>query len=131
MIVLDTSAAVELLLSLPLSRQVQEQLNRCEWQIIAPQLLTVEVLQVLRRRVAAGYTSLSDADEARLLLGELNIRLYGHELLADRIWELRDNMSAYDASYVALAEASELELLTTDTRLANAPGHNARITLIS
>jgi len=130
-IVLDTSAAVELLLSLPLSRQVQEQLDRCEWQVMAPQLLMVEVLQVLRRRVAAGYTSLSDAEEARSLLGELNIRLYGHEVLAERIWELRDNMSAYDASYVALAEASELELLTTDRRLANAPGHNARITLIS
>ncbi|HEY4557721.1 MAG TPA: type II toxin-antitoxin system VapC family toxin [Enteractinococcus sp.] len=130
MIVLDTSAAVESLLSLPLSTAVEEQLNRVEWQIIAPQLLIVEVLQVLRRRVAAGYTSSSDADEARFLLGQLNIRLYGHELFADRIWELRDNMSAYDASYVALAEASELELLTTDRRLANAPGHNARIILI-
>lgn len=131
MIVLDTSAAVELLLSLPLSRQVQEQLNRCEWQIIASQLLIVVVIQALRRRVAAGYTSLSDADEARSLLGELNIRLYGHEIFADRIWELRDNMSAYDASYVALAEVSELELLTTDRRLANAPGHYSSITLVS
>lgn len=131
MIILDTSAAVELLLSLPLSRKVQEQLNRVDWQIIAPQLLIVEVLQVLRRRVIAGYTSLPEADEARSLLSELNIRLYGHELFVDRIWELRDNMSAYDASYVALAEASELELLTSDRRLANAPGHDARITLIS
>jgi predicted nucleic acid-binding protein len=130
-IILDTSAAVELLLSLPLSRKVQEQLNRVDWQIIAPQLLIVEVLQVLRRRVIAGYTSLPEADEARSLLSELNIRLYGHELFVDRIWELRDNMSAYDASYVALAEASELELLTSDRRLANAPGHDARITLIS
>lgn len=131
MIILDTSAAVELLLSLPLSRKVQEHLNRVDWQIIAPQLLIVEVLQVLRRRVIAGYTSLPEADEARSLLSELNIRLYGHELFVDRIWELRDNMSAYDASYVALAEASELELLTSDRRLANAPGHDARITLIS
>ena len=131
MIILDTSAAVELLLSLPLSRKVQEHLNRVDWQIIAPQLLIVEVLQVLRRRVIAGYTSLPEADEARDLLSELNIRLYGHKLFVDRIWELRDNMSAYDASYVALAEASELELLTSDGRLAKAPGHNARITLIS
>ena len=130
MIVLDTSAAVEALLSLPLSRAVEEQLNRVDWQIIAPQLLIVEALQVLRRRVVAGYTSASDADEARSLLRALNIRLYGHEIFADRIWELRDNMSAYDASYVALAEASELELLTTDKRLANAPGHTARIILI-
>lgn len=130
MIILDTSVAVELLLSLPLARKAQEQLNRVDWQIGAPQLLVVEILQVLRRRVAAGHTSLSEADEARSLLGELNIRLYGHELFADRIWELRNNLSAYEASYVALSEATELELLTSDERLANAPGHNARITLI-
>ncbi len=85
----------------------------------------------MRRRVVAGHTSLSDANEACALFNELNIRLYGHELFTDRIWQLRDNVSAYDASYIALAEVSEFELLTSDVRLANAPGHEARITLIS
>ena len=85
----------------------------------------------MRRRDVAGHTSLSDANEACALFNELNIRLYGHELFTDRIWQLRDNVSAYDASYIALAEVSEFELLTSDVRLANAPGHEARITLIS
>lgn len=93
------------------------------------QLRSLRVLNATQRDRSRYLVS--DADEARLLLGELNIRLYDHKILADRIWELRDNMSAYDASRVALADASGLELLTTDTRLANAPGHNARITLIS
>ena len=131
MIVLDTSAAVELLLSLPLSRKVQKQLNRNQWQIVAPQLIVVEILQVLRRRVAAGFTSLTEADETRALLVDLDIRLYSHELFAHRIWELRDNLSAYDARYVALAEATEFDLLTTDRRLANTPGNHAHITVIS
>lgn len=131
MIVLDTSAAIELLLALPLSHKVQQQLDRVDWQIIAPQLLVVEVLQVLRRRVSAGHNPLSAADEARSLLGELNIRFFDHELLADRIWELRNTMSAYEASYVALAEVTEFELLTSDARLAKAPGHHARIALVT
>lgn len=125
MIVLDTSAAIELLLALPLSRKVQDRLQGADWQIAAPQLIVVEVLQILRRRVSAGLTSLNDAEEARQLLQELNIRYFDHSLLADRIWELRENLSAYDAAYVALAEALECELLTSDARLAGAPGNEA------
>lgn len=130
MIVLDTSAAVEILLALPLGARVQRHLERADWQIAAPELLIVETLQVLRRRVAADVTTLQDADEARGLLSDLNIRYYGHEIVADRIWELRENLTAYDASFVALTEALDSELITTDARLAEAPGHDARIVLI-
>lgn len=131
MIVLDTSAAVELLLALPLSRRVQQHLNRVAWLIAAPQLLTIEVLQVLRRRVAAGFTPIEEAEEARQLLGDLNIRYYDHVLVAERVWQLRHNMTAYDASYVALAELLDAELLTSDTRLADAPGHHAQLLLLT
>lgn len=130
MIVLDTSAAIELLLGLPLARYVQEHLERSEWQIAAPQLLEIEVLQVLRRRVAAGYTTLEDADEARQLMRDVNIRYFDHPVLAERIWQLRDNLTAYDAAYVALAELLDVPLLTSDARLANAPGHDAYCLLI-
>lgn len=104
MIVLDTSAVIELLLGLPLARQVQTHLERADWQVAAPQLLQIEVLQVLRRRVGAVYTSLGDAEQARLLMQDLNIRYFDQAVLEDRTWELRDNLTAYDASYVALAE---------------------------
>ena len=130
MIVLDTSAAIELLLSLPLSQKVIAALDDARWQIAAPQLLTVEVLQVLRRRVAAEVTELAAAEEAIRLLSELNIRFVDHDILAPRIWQLRDNLTAYDASYAALAEALDADLLTTDVRLANAPGHRARVVVL-
>ncbi|MBX3094320.1 MAG: type II toxin-antitoxin system VapC family toxin [Cryobacterium sp.] len=130
MIVLDTSAAIELTLALPLSRRVQQRLEEDEWQIAAPQLLSVEVLQVLRRRVAAGLTTLAQAEEARELLRDLNIRFFDHDTLVDRVWRLRDNLTAYDACFVVLAELLDSELVTTDVRLARAPGHDARVVLV-
>lgn len=131
MIVLDASAAIELLLALPLSPRVQAELERVEWHIAAPQLLTIEVLQVLRRRVRQGLTSAQHAEDARSLLSDLNIRYYDHAPLAERIWQHRDNLTAYDAAYVALAEELELELLTCDKGLAGAPGPGAEILLIA
>lgn len=88
----------------------------------APQLLQVEVLQVLRRRVGAGYTSLDDAEQTRLLMRDLNIRYFDHPMLEERTWELRDNLTAYEAGYVALAEILGVPLLTSDARIAGAPG---------
>lgn len=130
MIVLDTSAAIELLLGLPLARKVQQQIELVEWNIAAPQLLEIEILQVLRRRVAAGFTTLADADEARQLLLDLNVRYFDHAPLSERIWQLRENLTAYDASYVALAEALGVPLLTSDARIVRAPGHDAGCILV-
>lgn len=130
MIVLDTSAAIELLLSLPKARQVQDYVEEAQWQVAAPQLLIVEVLQVLRRRVAAGMTELGDATAAQEFLHDLSPQYFDHELLSARVWQLRGNLTAYDACYVALAELLDVELVTTDARLAAAPGHHARIALL-
>lgn len=130
MIVLDASAAIELLLGLPLARRVREELDQVQWQIAAPQLLQIEVLQVLRRRVAAGYTNLGDANEARLLLRDVNVRYFDHSVLEDRTWALRNNLTAYDASYIALAEILDVPLLTSDARIARAPGHRARCVFV-
>ncbi|MFV0405353.1 MAG: type II toxin-antitoxin system VapC family toxin [Propioniciclava sp.] len=130
MIVLDASAAVELLLALPLSKRVQQQVERAEWQLAAPQLLVLEVIQVFRRRVLGGLTPPDVAEDGRQLLGELGIRYFDHPPLVERVWELRNNVTAYDASYLALSEALDAELVTTDARLASAAGHAARICLV-
>ncbi len=96
----------------------------------APHLIDVEVAQVLRR-----YAANVEVDSARCgaALGdwmEFPVRRYPHDVLLPRIWGLRDNLTAYDAAYVALAEALDARLLTRDRRLASAAGHQARIELL-
>lgn len=127
---LDTSAAIELLLNLPLGPQVRERISDPDVALHAPELLTVEVLQVLRRRVAAGATRVNEAGEAIEFLGLLDVSYHGHAPLVPRIWGLRNNLTGYDATYVALAELLDGTLLTADVRLAGAPGHHAHIDLI-
>lgn len=130
MIVLDASAAIELLLNLPLGRAVRDRVGTPDVALHAPQLLVVEVLQVLRRRVAAGTTTAAEAARAIELLDLIDVSLHDHRLLSPRIWALRGNLTAYDAAYVALAELLDAPLLTTDARLAGAPGNDARVELI-
>jgi predicted nucleic acid-binding protein len=96
----------------------------------ARHLLDVEVAQVFRRHVAQGAITASRAEEALQDLLDLRLLRYPHGLLLPRAWELRDNLTAYDAVYVALAEALDATLLTCDRKLASAPGHHARIEII-
>lgn len=110
--------------------EVQKHIERHQWHIVAPQLLTIEVLQVLRRRVHRELTCLTDAEEAIALLGDLGIHYYDHQLLATRVWTMRDSLTAYDACYAALAEATSADLLTCDRRMANAHGIQSRIILV-
>lgn len=93
----------------------------------APHLLDVEVTQVLRRLEQADTVSSGRAQEALDDLRALRIVRHPTLALLDRIWELRRNLSAYDALYVALAEALDAPLVTTDQRLSRAPGHSARV----
>jgi len=88
----------------------------------APHLIDFEILQALRGLVRGGKLSLDRADDVRTDVADLTITRYGHEPLADRVWALRDNLTAYDAVFVALSEALEVPLITCDARLAAAPG---------
>ncbi len=95
----------------------------------APHLLDVEVLQVVRRLEAAGTLPPGRGRDALRDLRDLRLVRYPHETLLDRAWALRKNLGAYDAMYVALAEGLDAPLVTTDRKLAAAPGHRARIKL--
>ena len=97
---------------------------------VAPHLLDIEVLHGIRKRFARGLLTASRAREAVADFASLPIERYSHELLLHRIWELRKNITAYDASYVALAERLQAPLLTRDRALANSSGHTARIEYI-
>jgi predicted nucleic acid-binding protein len=130
MIVVDASAMIEVLLRTPAAAAVDARLFEPGETLHAPHLLDVEVAQVIRRYVANGDIDANRGREALDDLADLRLRRYPHDLLLPRIWELRHNLTAYDAAYVALAEALDAPLLTRDRRLAAAAGVSARVELI-
>ena len=98
--------------------------------LAAPDLLRVEVLSVIRRHLASGTLNTQQANNAVDDLLALPIALYPATPLLRRCWELRSNVTAYDACYVALAETLDVTLLTADARLAQAPGTRCSFQLI-
>lgn len=130
MIVVDASAAIELLLRSTAAPAIEAIVFAPGASLHAPQLVDIEVAQVLRRYVAAGELDAARGSAALADLCDLPMQRYPHDMLLPRIWALRNNLTAYDAAYVALAEALDARLVTRDNRLANAPGHRARILLV-
>lgn len=130
MIVVDASALLEFLLQTPLGLRVEVRLNRAEDEFHAPHLVDVEIVQALRRLVRMGEVAADRAAEAVADLADLDLHRHSHVDLLDRAWRLRDNVSAYDAQYVALAEATGATLVTCDAPLAATPGHAARIEVV-
>jgi predicted nucleic acid-binding protein len=125
MLVVDTSAIVGRLVADPPPETLAD---RLEGQSLhAPHLIDVEFLHVMRRMVARGLLAPARADVVRTDFSGLRITRYPHTLMLDRMWELRENLTAYDAAFVALAEALDAPLVTTDARLAASPGHRATI----
>jgi predicted nucleic acid-binding protein len=129
-IVLDASVVIEILLQNEDGLRLQERVLDRKQRPNAPHLLDVEVAQVVRRYWLAGQLTAERAQEMLDDLIVLPIQRYAHAILVPRIWELRENLTAYDATYVALAEALDAPLLTRDRRLAAAPGHRAGVELV-
>jgi len=130
MIVVDASAVLEALLRTPAAEAVERWLFDPGETLHAPHLLDVEVAQVIRRFEATGEIDGERGRAALIDLTELPLHRYPHHFLLPRVWELRNNFTAYDAVYIALAEALDAHLLTRDRRLAAAAGHHARIELV-
>lgn len=129
MIVLDASAAGELVLGSRLGAAVRERIAGSWQSLHGPHLLDVEVVSALRRYLLSAELSESRAPEALEDFRALGIARYPHDVLLSRVWELRRTVSAYDAASLALAEALGAPLLTCDRRLARALGHRARVEL--
>lgn len=129
MIVLDASAMTELLLQTPLGERVERRLLKNE-DLHAPHLIDVEVVSALRRLVRTGEVAVERAEEAIEDLQLLLLSRHGHDDLLGRAWELRDNVTAYDAVYVALTEALDATLVTCVRALGNAKSA-ARIELVA
>jgi predicted nucleic acid-binding protein len=101
-----------------------------EEQLHAPHLLDIEITQALRRLVLRQDIEPERAEQALNDLDQVLIERHVHQPLLQRIWELRDAMTAYDGTYIALAEALAAPLLTCDAKLARAHGHGATVELI-
>ena len=130
MIVTDSSAVLEVLLRSQAGVEIEKRIFSFREILFAPHLLDLEVSQALRRYCNSGEMDVARGKEALEDLQDLPINRYPHDVFLPRIWELRHNMTAYDAVYVALAETLPAPLLTRDAHLASVPGHEAFIELI-
>ena len=129
MIVIDASVAVAVMLNVADASALRQRLEDSASALVTPEVFDLEVLQVMRRfvrqggdttRVAQGFQTLSD----------LHIERYSHGPLRSRIWELRENLTAYDAAYFALSEMLDAPLWTQDAKFAGVPGSSAHVELI-
>ncbi len=126
MIVIDASAMVEALVGRDVSSEL---LDAMAGEVHAPSLLDVEVLSVLRVLLLGGRIANATADEARLTYFALSVTRHDIGPLAERIWHLRHQYTAYDSCYLALAEALEAPLYTSDAEL-DSGGHSTRVHLL-
>jgi predicted nucleic acid-binding protein len=100
-------------------------------RLTAPGVVDLEVISSLRGIVRGGKATAARAERALRNLFALPLERIEHGHLADRIWELRDNLTPYDASYVALAESLDTLLLTGDAKLVRAPGIHCEVELVT
>jgi len=129
MIVLDASVIVELLTNGALAGSIRNELAGRTDSLIAPHLLDVEVLSALRRLVAGRRIDTHRSEQMLSALAALPVERCAHIPLLGRIWELRHSFTAYDAAYIALAEATNAVLFTGDEKLCK--GHGARVVLFA
>lgn len=127
MIVLDASAAVDWILQTPAGKRIEDRLYAHKESLHAPHVLDLEVTQVLRRLARQRIISERRAAEAVRDLMDLRVHRYPHFVLLSRIWQLRDNLSAFDACYIVLAEQLKVPLITRDGRLASASGPGVEV----
>jgi predicted nucleic acid-binding protein len=126
MLVVDASCLSEVLIGAPGAEAIRRRLA-ADGDHAAPHILDVEVFGVVRREHLRGHLDRTAADQAIEDLETWPGERFGHRALLARAWELRDTVRGWDAMYVALAEALDATLLTTDRRLASATGPSCAI----
>jgi predicted nucleic acid-binding protein len=129
MIVLDASVVVELLTNGPLADSLRHDLSGRSDSFVAPHLLDVEVVSALRHLVGARRYDSQRSKQFLAGLAMLPAQRLPHTPLLNRVWELRHSFTAYDAVYIALAEATNSVLYTCDEKLSK--GHRARVALFT
>jgi predicted nucleic acid-binding protein len=125
----DASAILEVLLQTPSARRVSRTLFAAGQTLHAPHLIDLEIAQVLRRYVRSATISADRGAEALSDFLDFPLTRYPHFVLLTRVWEMRHNLTAYDAAYLALAEALDAPLITRDRALART-GSRAQVELL-
>jgi predicted nucleic acid-binding protein len=128
MIVADASIVLHLVAQIEPVDVLEPLIAHEPW--LAPSHIDLEIINALRRYVRHEKMTVDRAEEALSNLGDLRLDRYPPEKFRGRIWEMRDNLSPYDAAYVALAELFSTPFYTRDTKLAAVPGHHAKVMVI-
>lgn len=127
MIVVDASALAAALLTEAGADAVTHRLFADDADLHAPHLIDLEIASILRKLTSRGLIGPNRAELALEDFQRLELTRYPHALLLPRVWALRDNLTPYDAAYIALAELLDTPLVTRDRRLAEAPGHQVEV----
>lgn len=130
MIVIDASLALDIALPTPDGGRLLERLRSADGSLGAPEVIDLEVLQVLRRHLRLERIDGARAEAALEIFESLPIDRFSHRLTAARIWALRDNLTAYDAAYFALAELLQAPLWTRDAKFLTVPSHAACVEVL-
>ncbi len=129
MIVVDASIIVHLVIDAAIDPNIVEIVRRSE-KLVAPHLIDLEVLNILRKKRLQNKTSTQRLQLAFEDFNSIPIDRLGTSHLNTRIWELCHNLTPYDASYIALAESLNISLLSRDAKMAGAPLHRAKIIIV-
>ena len=130
MIVLDASAGLELLFNTRLGKRIAKTIQANEAALHAPHLIDLEIAHTLRRYLLAKEISHERAEAALGAWQDIAITRHSHIRFLKPIWQRRNNLTAYDAAYVALAEALGAVLVTCDSKLGNASGVDIQVEVI-
>jgi predicted nucleic acid-binding protein len=129
-IVLDASVVLDVVTAVPAGKELSARIAASGEQFAAPEVIDLEVLQALRRQLRLGKIEAKRAHQALELLNALPLARLSHQLLNSRIWQLRENATAYDAAYLALAELLNASLWTRDAKYLGIPAHRVEIEVL-
>ena len=127
MIVIDASAVVEICLGSAIGKTLAREILRVDKELVAPELLPLEVIHALRKQLNLKLVTEAKATEGFRVSCLMPIQLLSHAELVQRIWQLKTNMTAYDASYVALAEKLDAPIWACDRKYEKTPLHKAKL----